>query len=89
MALSTHILKELRCHLLILIFLSPFVIYLLLYLVRDIKPPNNQSCFLQLFQLLKLRKIRGKNLGKQDWWFDVTNKTLNHVLEEFDKIAIR
>ena len=26
------------------------------------------------FKLLKLRKIRGKNWGKQDWWFDVTNK---------------
>ena len=77
-----------------------------LYLVRDIKPPNNQSCFPQffprifvswavekenklyighktdkkklfwtktrffiLFQLLKLRKIHGKNWGKQNWFF--------------------
>ena len=32
-----------------------------------------------LFQLLKLRKIRGKNWGKQKlffWWIDVTNKTI-------------
>ena len=32
-------------------------------------------CF--LFQLLKLRKIRGKNWGRQNWlfyWFDVTKK---------------
>ena len=27
-----------------------------------------------LFQLIKLRKIRGKNWGKQNWLFDVTNK---------------
>ena len=33
-----------------------------------------KDCF--LFQLLKLRKIRRKNWGKQDWWFDVTNKIL-------------
>ena len=75
------------------------------FLVRDIKPPNNQSCFPQffpriflsfsswkkptfygpkltglfsvldqwkvcfLFQLLKLRKIREKKLGKQNSLF--------------------
>ena len=36
-------------------------------------------CF--LFQLLKLRKIRGKNWGKQDWWFDVTNNYLVQLIQ--------
>ena len=30
--------------------------------------------FVFVFQLLKLRKNHGKNWGKQDWWFDVTNR---------------
>ena len=30
-----------------------------------------------LFQLLKNAKIREKNRGKQDWWFDFTNKIIN------------
>ena len=41
-------------------------------LVLDIKPPNYASYF--FFWLLKLRNIHGKNWGKQDSWFDVTNK---------------
>ena len=40
------------------------------------KPVWDQSKVFFLFQLLKLRKIRGKNWGKQDWWFDVTNKII-------------
>jgi hypothetical protein len=56
--------------------LAHFGIYF--YFVRDIKPPN---CFHEFFSVLavekenrlfkgpKLRKIRGKNWGKQDWLF--------------------
>ena len=41
------------------------------------KPILDQLKICFLFQLLKLRKFRGKNWGKQDSWFDVTNKIFN------------
>ena len=33
-----------------------------------------------LFQLVKLRKICGKNWEKQDWWFDVTKNIIDSTL---------
>ena len=65
------------------------------YLVRDIKQPIlsspifSKTVFFSVlavetvfFQLLKLRKIRGKNGGKQNWWFDVTNNARNSKSEK-------
>ena len=42
---------------------------------QKVTEKNPIMCLLS-FQLLKLRKICGKNWGKQDWWIDVTNKIL-------------
>ena len=37
------------------------------------------------FQMLKLRIVRWKNLGKKDWWFDVTNKIVVTLFFSFLK----